>query len=357
MTVKLLGPWGLQPAGTLYTTDATTEAAMVAAKVATADLTGGVVYVPPGGATVPPSIVGGGGGGLTIGGGNDQIALTESGGIISGYTSDLRWVVNRDGEDVPTSIEVNGVPSISSTLTRVGTSDYFIVAGALYVGGRLKLTMAQYLALIAANTADPAATPIALGTAVLITGTNAAHINQAGVSTPVPAYKSWNGAEFVFDQPLVYNDCREVVHTGTLTETLLRTMPVVPMGLMGSFDSVDVSIIRDATGTAGTKTAKAFVNGSGSTNRIIQLALGATFLSGPVAKRLRHRGNRTEFQMFSFSNNGDNGAGTTVNMSTIALNTDAVDQTYTYSETLANVADSITLRSMSVVLSTDPRSF
>jgi hypothetical protein len=51
MTVKLLGPWGLQPAGTLYTTDATTEAAMVAAKVATSDLTGGVVYVPPGGPT------------------------------------------------------------------------------------------------------------------------------------------------------------------------------------------------------------------------------------------------------------------------------------------------------------------
>ncbi|MEY5098882.1 MAG: hypothetical protein RJA36_1601 [Pseudomonadota bacterium] len=53
MTVKLLGPWGTQPAGTLYTTDATTEAAMISAKVATSDLTGGVVYVPPGGATAP----------------------------------------------------------------------------------------------------------------------------------------------------------------------------------------------------------------------------------------------------------------------------------------------------------------
>jgi hypothetical protein len=51
MTVKLLGPWGSQPSGTLYTTDAATEAAMVAAKVATNDLTGAVVNVPAGGVT------------------------------------------------------------------------------------------------------------------------------------------------------------------------------------------------------------------------------------------------------------------------------------------------------------------
>jgi hypothetical protein len=54
MTVKLLSAWGDQPAGTLYTTDATTEAAMVAARVATAELADGVDYVPPGGTTVPP---------------------------------------------------------------------------------------------------------------------------------------------------------------------------------------------------------------------------------------------------------------------------------------------------------------
>lgn len=48
MTIKLLSNWGAQPAGTLYTTDATTEAAMVAAKVATSNLAGGVTWVPPG---------------------------------------------------------------------------------------------------------------------------------------------------------------------------------------------------------------------------------------------------------------------------------------------------------------------
>jgi hypothetical protein len=52
MTVKLLGSWGAQPAGTLFTSDAATEAAMITAKVATADLTGGVVYAPPGGKTI-----------------------------------------------------------------------------------------------------------------------------------------------------------------------------------------------------------------------------------------------------------------------------------------------------------------
>ena len=48
MTVALLAKWGGQPPGTLYTTDATTEAAMVTAKVATATLTGAVAWVPPG---------------------------------------------------------------------------------------------------------------------------------------------------------------------------------------------------------------------------------------------------------------------------------------------------------------------
>lgn len=66
MTVKLLGPWGAQPSGTLYTTDATTEASMIAAKVASSDLAGGVVYVPPGGATVAIGVSGGGGGADTI---------------------------------------------------------------------------------------------------------------------------------------------------------------------------------------------------------------------------------------------------------------------------------------------------
>ncbi|MDB5847339.1 MAG: hypothetical protein JWP29_1091 [Rhodoferax sp.] len=46
MTVKLLSSWGAQPSGTLYTTDAATETAMVTSKVATATLTGGVPWLP-----------------------------------------------------------------------------------------------------------------------------------------------------------------------------------------------------------------------------------------------------------------------------------------------------------------------
>lgn len=50
MTVKLLAQWGDQPPGTLYTAaTAGTETAMIAAGQATANLAGGVVWVPPGG--------------------------------------------------------------------------------------------------------------------------------------------------------------------------------------------------------------------------------------------------------------------------------------------------------------------
>ena len=48
MTVALLAQWGGQPAGTLYTSDAATEAALIAAKEATSNLAGSVVWVPPG---------------------------------------------------------------------------------------------------------------------------------------------------------------------------------------------------------------------------------------------------------------------------------------------------------------------
>lgn len=61
MTVKLIAMWGGQPPGTLYSTDATTEAAMITAGVAIADLTGAVAWMPPGnsqGLGVPADIAG-----------------------------------------------------------------------------------------------------------------------------------------------------------------------------------------------------------------------------------------------------------------------------------------------------------
>lgn len=54
MTVKLLTPRGDYPAGALYTNTAATEAALVAAKEATTDLTGGISWPPPGQPQVVP---------------------------------------------------------------------------------------------------------------------------------------------------------------------------------------------------------------------------------------------------------------------------------------------------------------
>jgi lysophospholipase L1-like esterase len=48
MTVQLLAKWGDQPPGTLYTSDAATEAAMVTAKVATTSLASALPWTPPG---------------------------------------------------------------------------------------------------------------------------------------------------------------------------------------------------------------------------------------------------------------------------------------------------------------------
>ena len=66
MTVKLLRHYDQQPAGTLITLDATTEAALIAIGDATANLTGGVVWAP---FTGSPNSTGSGGGGGGGGGG------------------------------------------------------------------------------------------------------------------------------------------------------------------------------------------------------------------------------------------------------------------------------------------------
>jgi hypothetical protein len=129
MTVKLLGPWGLQSAGTLYTTDTTTEAAMVAAKVATSDLTGGVVYVPPGGVTAPAASGATGG---FIGAGNQAAMLAAAGAsVVVGA-----WFLRTDV--VPaTNYYLDALPASSATNWRAGTpvDQNPPVASAVCLGG------------------------------------------------------------------------------------------------------------------------------------------------------------------------------------------------------------------------------
>eukprot|EP01031_Cornospumella_fuschlensis_P011721 gene11721-14322_t len=47
MTIKLLAAYGRAPVGALLTLDAATEAAMIAGKVALADVSGGALWVDP----------------------------------------------------------------------------------------------------------------------------------------------------------------------------------------------------------------------------------------------------------------------------------------------------------------------
>lgn len=57
MTVALLSVWGSQPPGTLYTSDAATEAAMIARGQATATLTGAVAWLPAEGSATDSTAV------------------------------------------------------------------------------------------------------------------------------------------------------------------------------------------------------------------------------------------------------------------------------------------------------------
>lgn len=53
MTVKLLAQWGDYPIGALFTSTAETEAAMIASKQATSNLTGGITWPPAAAPGVP----------------------------------------------------------------------------------------------------------------------------------------------------------------------------------------------------------------------------------------------------------------------------------------------------------------
>jgi hypothetical protein len=249
MTVKLLGPWGLQPAGTLYTTDATTEAAMVAAKVATSDLTGGVVYVPPGGATVPPSS--GSGGGIALGGGSDMTAATVGAYGVETYTAAAQWVVTRNGVGVPLTEYLLGDVSLASTLSDAGGGIYIVSAGLTHVSGALVMTLAQ-------RTTWTALAPIiAKGFKVFVSDVGLL-VNAAGTSFVPGCECAWSGSTalgWLWTRPLVYVSYQAgtLVNNASGALALSRAL-TIPFPAINSHSRVFTNVFWDLV--AGTSVAK-----------------------------------------------------------------------------------------------------
>jgi hypothetical protein len=235
MTVKLLGPWGPQPAGTLYTTDATTEAAMVAAKVATADLTGGVVYVPPGGATAAAGSSSGGGG-FGGGGGSDQTAATLDAYGIATYTAGAQWVITRDGSGVPLYEALKDDPgsTLRSILTDVGGGIYVVSSGLKHVSGALCMTLAQRNTWTAI-----AGVTIDLGFKIFVTDVGLIR-STAGVDYVPGAEQVWAGStvQWLWTSPVVYKHCQDGTVIPPSTASTSSKSMTIPAGVAGPYSNV-----------------------------------------------------------------------------------------------------------------------
>lgn len=133
MTVALLAKWGDQPPGTLYTSDSTTEAAMVTARVATATLTGAVEWVRPGNSP---------------GSQGEPFSRAESAAI--------RGVVSKDGNTgVWRQVPAAG-PVMRVRMTGSGTVSMDSATGDLGAG---TVTTAAYTATVAGTQIDDYAYP------------------------------------------------------------------------------------------------------------------------------------------------------------------------------------------------------
>lgn len=130
MTIKLLTPRGQYPVNAIVTFDAATEAALVADKVATTNLTGGTAYVAPAAGNTPQVVsnVSYAGGKLFDGNGNEITSL------VSGA-----W---------------NRIPSLGQTMVVMGDSYAFQCNGGAGPGG-LTFTRTAGVVVVTGATSHP----------------------------------------------------------------------------------------------------------------------------------------------------------------------------------------------------------
>jgi hypothetical protein len=257
MTVKLLGPWGPQPAGTLYTADATTEAAMVAAKVATSDLTGGIVYVPPGGATVVSSVSGGGGGG-----GDDVTNWGSfSGGLPTAVTvNGLTWTIGYTGDNI-TSYTV-ALSSAADLLVTVSYDNgYAEYSGNINVGGAVQMTanQARYLAAEVLASLGAAANGFRARVTDLFYTTTTAN------ATPIyhPAVLEWATSRWEPASNCVFEVWHNSTHVNSAAESAALVTIVLPRWLCGAGRVWNTLFaVTSTAGTSNALTIRPKVNGT-----------------------------------------------------------------------------------------------
>jgi hypothetical protein len=293
----------------------------------------------------------GSGGYLGSGNGSDLTAMTLSGSDITHYTAGAKFVITRDGDNIPTSIDIDGGSTgISSVLTRVGSTNYFVVSsGAKFVGGALAMTLAQMRALEAVVVAT--STTLESGFRVFVT--NVGSMTDAAGNTTVPgATARWAGGLFLWVEPVIYRIDEPVVwqNSGSPSGSLMAL--TLPAGVMGKFSSLRNSLfIPFAASGVNTKTISWRANG---TSFLVGSALAANIRYIAWRKAIRNAG---ALNAQDYARNSDND---TITSSTGAHLTSAINTASTPIEidvqiqfAGANSADIATLTRHVVLVSDD----
>ena len=286
MTVALLAKWGDQPPGTLYNSDDTTEAAMVAAKVATTNLAGAVAWAPPGNSP-----------GLDRNAYRVPLILPQ-------------WAV-------PTGIAPSGTVGANGAVT-LGTA-----LAAAYSGMGLYL----YFPAGAVYSGSPAGSYW-----VVMSNTTAGTVycNLQGALPIAPATAAL--------LPVI--DAGPGVYTGATTVITLATL-TVPGGIMGANGQLTTDEIWTSAPTAGSKVPRDLFGGVPGITPTL-----ATNPSIQHRATLRNNGNPAINRTFNGSSFGSNTAGlpTVINVNT------AADWSRAFAGSIAVATDWLVLDSASTLV-------
>lgn len=257
---------------------------------------------------------------LAISSGSDLTAMVLDGANILRYTAAAKWLINRDGSGIPASLAIDGgTTGISSTLTRVGSSDFFVVsAGVENVSARLTMTVAQMRTLEAAVLAGD--TTLKAGFAVFCIDAGSI-TTPAGVTYVPGATATWcPGIGFLWDEGVIYRNDQAAAYTGSTSISAALQPLTIPANVMGPIDTVLAYFKAVCAGLGGIKTFDYTINGNTSPYFFRAASLAANIEDITIRKSLRNRGVTTS-QDAQGQGNQDTTATSTSTQALTSINT------------------------------------
>ncbi len=287
--------------------------------------------------------------GIATSSGSDLTAMSAPSGVVTGYTAGAEYEVTRDVNDIPTSLDVVGT-TISSALTRVGTTDYYYInsGSPFYVGGAKSITLAQMREWETAALA--ALTTIKPGYRVWVSDVGA-WTNTSNSTATLGALAVWTPIGWMWETSVIYRTDYVASYTGSTSQSSALSPLTIPAGVMGPIDTAKVYLKMTFTNLAGTKSVVVNLN-SGTFLSVSSIPNTTEDLN--YRKSLRNKGVVTA-QDAQGSGNTDVTASSSSAQQTYSINTSTTALLFEPKVTPTNSSDvANVIRHTVVVTSRDP---